>query len=451
MGYKKTIDKIAQRFWFFQMAKIVKDYVRRCLICQLKSTPNQTPRAELHPLNLAKHSYHTISVDLLTGLPETSEGHKVILMITDMYTRYAEAYACRTASTDEFAEIFIQQVICRHGCVRQILSDRGGSFLSNLVAAINRIFGIRQLLTTAFHPATNGQCEAQNKTCLRLLAKMTGDDHTSWHKALQPAMLAYNVSLQHTMQESPFFLLFHRDPIMPLEVMLENAPANRLNLDDEPDLVTRTKMDIRDALENAQLALHEGQERQKVQFDAKATDAHPFKTGDLCLKKVNYVPFGHYRKFIDRYVGPYQIEEARHPIYKLARRDSDAPKSQWVNWANLKPYAAPWTPGLIGPNDELDNVVDEPPQGVAPLLPRVVPDELDEITTSLEHRGNPPPQPLPTRNEDDHEMSSDIIVRIAEPDQLDNNVNADPALPRHNYNLRKVIKPAVLYQAGDSK
>ena len=71
------------------MAKDVASFVGACSVCTRSKNPHQRPQGLLHPLAIPHRPWSHISMDFVTGLPE-SEGNTVILMIIDRFSK-----ACR--------------------------------------------------------------------------------------------------------------------------------------------------------------------------------------------------------------------------------------------------------------------------------------------------------------------------------------------------------------------
>src|SRR3978361_1026925 len=115
-------NKIKDRYFWLGLLKDVKSYVRSCMDCQLrKETSNQPPPGLLQPIRVGRH-FEKNSVDLLGPVHRSSSGKNFIIVVSDFATRYVESGALRDAKATTVARFIFQ---CRHGCPREILSDRG--------------------------------------------------------------------------------------------------------------------------------------------------------------------------------------------------------------------------------------------------------------------------------------------------------------------------------------
>jgi len=126
------------------------------------------------------------------------------------------------------AKLLVEQVIARHGVPSGLLSDRGTTFLSNLMLDVYKLMGIEKTNTTAYHPQTDGLVERFNRTLTDMLAKCVENNGKDWDQHLLYILFAYRSSLQHSAGESPFYLLYGRDPRLPIDEALGITTDQRI-------------------------------------------------------------------------------------------------------------------------------------------------------------------------------------------------------------------------------
>ena len=103
--------------------------------------------------------FKRIAVDFIGPVAPVSEnGNRYILTVVDFATRYPEAVALPKIETERVAETLLD-TFSRVGFPKEILSDRGGQFTSDMIAEVCRLVSIKQLFTTAWHPMCDGLCE----------------------------------------------------------------------------------------------------------------------------------------------------------------------------------------------------------------------------------------------------------------------------------------------------
>ena len=105
-------------------------------------------------------------------------------------------------------------------CARTLLSDRGTNFLSQLVGEVCKLYSIKKLNTTAYHPQTDGLVECLNSTLCQTLSMFVSKNQKDWDVFIPAALFAFRTSPSESTGESPFYLLYGREPRLPMEVSL---------------------------------------------------------------------------------------------------------------------------------------------------------------------------------------------------------------------------------------
>ena len=77
--------------------------------------------------------FHRVGVDCLGPLLVTASGNRCIVVFTDYFTRWPEAFAVPTIDAQQIAKLLLDNIIARHSAPRVLLSDRGKNFLNDSV------------------------------------------------------------------------------------------------------------------------------------------------------------------------------------------------------------------------------------------------------------------------------------------------------------------------------
>lgn len=91
-GIQKTLHRLRRDFIIDDDRRVVRDFVRACMICQRNKTETLQPAGLLQPLDVPSQIWSDISLDFVEGLPKVN-GKSVILTVVDRFSKYAHFIA----------------------------------------------------------------------------------------------------------------------------------------------------------------------------------------------------------------------------------------------------------------------------------------------------------------------------------------------------------------------
>ena len=221
-GIEKTYEKISKRFYWKNMKKEIEEYIKSCEKCQRRG--NLGGKGFLNPIKV-EGPWKRIGMDFVGPLRKTSKGNKYILVITDYLTKWPEAKALKEATAEKVVEYLYEEIICRHGCPEIIMTDRGSHFDNKLMEELSSKFNIKHKKSSPYHPQTNGLVERFNKTLCESLAKVS-EKENQWDKHINEVLFAYRTSQHSVIRQTPFYLMYGREAILPIEVTETNKEIN---------------------------------------------------------------------------------------------------------------------------------------------------------------------------------------------------------------------------------
>ena len=116
--------------------------------------------------------FSRVAVDLVGPIsPRSAQGDRYIPTLIDFTTGFPEAFPLKDIESISVAEALLQ-MFSPVGIPKEILSDRGTQFTSQLVKELHRLLCLKPLFTTPYHPMGNGHCERLHstlKSCLKIL------------------------------------------------------------------------------------------------------------------------------------------------------------------------------------------------------------------------------------------------------------------------------------------
>jgi hypothetical protein len=298
----------------------------------------QLPRqAHLRPID-ANGPLDRLHVDLCGPFPR-SQGCVYIMVCVDAFTRYLIATPLRDKTAESVAEALVNQVFCKIGLCRQLCTDLGREFQNKMISHICRLLHVTQLQlrTTAYWPRCNGRVERTNRVLNSLMAKHVAENQRDWVEQLQPCVFAYNVSRNEATSFSPYYLMFAREAICPLDLLIDTPKDDPP--EDEHAYAAAAVERLRKAFKV--VTQHTGQQvaRMKRHYDANV-NVQIFTPGQFVWYYYPRKRPGRSPKWSRFYTGPYEMVANINAVNYLIRR---APKSKAIvcHIDKLKRYYGP--------------------------------------------------------------------------------------------------------------
>ena len=201
------------------MNKDIRKYNANCVHCRWdKAKVQQYP---LQMTEIPDRPFDKITIDLVTDCETSTSGNKHILTIIDHLTGWLEAFPIPDKSADTIVTTLINHYLPVHMCSRYILSDNGMEFKNNLMDQVLQQLGINRIFSAPYHPQSNGKLEVFHKYLKLMLKKLCKKDAANWDKYINQVLTSYRITPNLATAVSPFFLVYGRDPNLPLHQLLE--------------------------------------------------------------------------------------------------------------------------------------------------------------------------------------------------------------------------------------
>lgn len=384
-GPSKTLTKVLSYYYWPTVHKDVFNFCRSCVKCQQRKRPARYNKEPLVNLPISQTPFEMVAVDVLGPLPQTYEGNRYIIVFMDYFTKWPEATATSDQKADTTARTFIHDIISRHGCPLKLLSDRGTNFMSHLIQSTCATLGVKKIETSPYHPQTDGMVEKFNSTLLQILSMYCEKNQRDWDIYLPLALFAYRTSINETTEESPFYLLYGRDPVLPanLKYPIPTTYADERNY---KDIITER---LQDAWNITRIKIERAQKHQKDNYDKSAitTDYH---VGDKVLVYTPRPKKGQSPKLTHHWLGPFRIVEVNTPTVKIIPIDQPKSTAQVVHKNRLKSFLGPFLSGEMS-----DFKVDEDTVSITESEV----ENLEEIAQQLSDNPATEPNNSPTEEE----------------------------------------------------
>lgn len=315
----------------------------------MRKHPKNHTKAPLLPIPV-EGAFDRVAVDCLGPFPPTHNGNRYIVVFSDYLTRWPEAFAVPNITAPVIARLFVEEVVSRHGAPRTLLSDRGSNFLSSLFKEVCNIMNTKKVQTTAYHPQCDAIVERFNSTIAQSLSMYVSTDQKDWDVYLPSVLFAYRVSPQATTLDSPFYLLYGREPRLPPDVKLL-APSNLSSSVEEHR--KRIVQQVEDAQTLARQNIQKAQQKMKALYDRNSRPAI-YDVGDRVWVYTPKPRKGLSKKLRHLWFGPYRVVKKLSPVHFELKTCDNRTVSTTVHANRLKPFVDPDSRPISHPDDDPD-------------------------------------------------------------------------------------------------
>ena len=339
-GRIATYEKIVKRFYWYTIYEDVDNFIKSCDDCQKQGTIAKNNNTKLHPVPVPGNVMIQIGVDLCT-LPEV-DGLSCLVVAIDYFSKWSEAKPLAGKHALPVAE-FLYQLICRHGCFQTQINDQGREFVNEVATALHDMTGVEQRITSAYHQQANGLVERQNRTIKNTLIKVLNENVNEWPTVIEGVLFAHRVSRHRSTNYSPFFLLYNRHPVLPIDVKYKDSTST-LSHDEEfgykmfHDVLKSANTMRKKIHEDASVNIKKAQERQKRDYDQRHKSNRTIKIDDKVLVLNDKRQDRKGGKFSYRWIGPYIVKNISPKGVVILQNKNGVPLKKKCNVCKLKPY-----------------------------------------------------------------------------------------------------------------
>ncbi len=307
-GIANTAMLLKQNYWWLNLKRDVEEYVKGCTVCQANKINTHHQKPHLFPIatNPEAQPFEVVTMDFITKLP-LSRGYDSILTITDHdCTKVALFIPCNETITSEgVAQLYLQHAYPHYGIPKRLITDRGPQFISIFMRNLCQVLGIKQNISSAYHPQTDGQSERSNQWVEQFLRHWSNMQQDNWADLLPIAQFAHNLWPNATTKNSPFKLLMGTDP----RTTWEERRTTVQRVDERLQDIKDARSKVQDCIKHAQRLMAE---RGKTKFT-------PYAQGTLVwLEGVNLRTHYPTSKLAPKRYSPFPIKKVLSDIsYKL--------------------------------------------------------------------------------------------------------------------------------------
>ena len=219
-GRDSTHACLSRDFYRRNMAKHVRNWIRRCVDCNHFKSLGQSHGPM--QVRIYEHPFHTLRIDFVGELPCSPDGNKWILTAVFPFSNYLVAIPVRDKTATTAARALFDNIFLMFGFPSKLMSDHSGEWLNAVLDRVLKLLSIEHILTTSYRPRLNGATERTHRYLNSALGIYCEKYQHLWEDYLQPAVYSHNVTpIPGTHDLSPFFLNFGRHAPSPEVITLE--------------------------------------------------------------------------------------------------------------------------------------------------------------------------------------------------------------------------------------
>jgi hypothetical protein len=384
-GDQRTAEYLRRWYWWPQITMDVREFCRTCESCQRAKGLNKQPVGKLHPLPVPTKPWDSIGMDFIGPFPE-SKGYNYLWVIICRMTSMVHLIPVHTKmKASELSWIYRREIVRLHGLPSSIVSDRDSKFTSKWWRELHRILGTKLLMSTSFHPQTDGQTERANRSVGQIFRTVVRHDQKDWFDRVDLTEFAINASVSRVTKYAPFELTGGYMPSMIREIRADGVIPRGIkafasqalqNLADAHDAIIETRV----------FQTHWANKRRREEPTISRSDLVFLSTKNLNLPK------GRASKLCPKFVGPYKVLQAKPETSNYELELPTALQKRRINptfhVSLLRPYHASddaMFPNRVHPEPYDFGAADEPEWFVDELIGhRWVNDQIEfEVRWSL--------------------------------------------------------------------
>ncbi|MCG8075689.1 MAG: hypothetical protein JAY75_05545, partial [Candidatus Thiodiazotropha taylori] len=229
-----------------------------------------------------------------------------------------EAFAVPDKTADKVAHLLLEHIFPRFGCPLQIVTDNGTENVNKIVKDVLDTLKIDHVLTSVYHPQSNAKVERFHRTLHDVLSKRLADDQRTWDLHLNQALAALRFNVSESSKFSPFYLLYNRDVVLPVDNLLKprrkyhGEELHKVTLQEQHKAFVTVRNNLRKA------------KKRQAKYADKNSKAVEFEVGDPVYYRNNKRK----NKFDLKWKPFYRVIEKKGPVTYIIKNQLDGSTSK---------------------------------------------------------------------------------------------------------------------------
>jgi len=220
-GPQKTADYVQHHYWWPHIGQDIEQYCKMCPVCQMTKSSTQRVPGLLHSLPIPARPWELIAMDFVSPFPESGDCNYLWVVICRLTSMVHLVPICTTTTTSELAWLYVCKIVHLHRLAGTIVLDRDSKFTSKFWCETHRLLGTKLLMSTSFHPQTDGASEQAICSVAQILRAMVQLDQQDWPDKIPMVEFALNSAISSSSGFAPFELNYRYTPSVNLGIVPE--------------------------------------------------------------------------------------------------------------------------------------------------------------------------------------------------------------------------------------
>ena len=220
LGINKLESIMTRRYHWPKMSKDIRRWVNGCATCQRRKQYRPMRQGLQHP-RISARPWQRAYMDLVGPLPE-SDNHSTYMLtctIVDSFSKWPMAIPLPNKKAETIAEAIYKNLITVHGCPEELFSDNEATLLAKATSTMCDNLGIKRITSSSYAPWQNGQVERFHRFLGAALSIYASERKKDWDKWVDCILFTYRVSVHPQTGESPYRIIYNRDPNLGLDLV----------------------------------------------------------------------------------------------------------------------------------------------------------------------------------------------------------------------------------------
>ena len=307
-GAYTTLRNLKERFWWPSLHEDAIWFCKSCHICQTRQTKKiAIPPVITHVPSL----FETCHMD--TMLMPTANKYRYIVQARCALTSWPEWRALRKENRETLGNFIFEEILCRWGAVRTIVTDNGGPFKAALEFLKER-YGIAHITISPYNKQANGLVEAKHFSVRESILKVADNEWKHWPQVAHSVFWAERMTIRRTVGYSPYYMVHGIEPVTPLDIAEATylAPIVERTMSTTDLIAMRARQLLKrpEDLVDMRTRIKEYRKTTRAEFIKRhkhTMEDYNLPTGSLVLVRNTRIEMELDRKAKPRYLGPFIV------------------------------------------------------------------------------------------------------------------------------------------------